>query len=215
MSDLADWELCCEKWLTTSKDSPAQHDTAHDLSHIKRVVGNAKKLAKSSAANLAIVIPAAWLHDCVSVAKDSPLRSQASSLSAKAAIEFLQLHGYHDDWLKSIEHAIAAHSFSAGIEPETLEAKIVQDADRLDALGAIGIARCLQTGVAMGSVLYDVDDPFAENRQAKDRISIIDHFYTKLLTLADTMKTAAGREEAELRTVFMRDYLSQLRRELY
>ena len=214
MSDLADWELRCEKWLTTSEESPAQHDTAHDLSHIKRVVGNAKKLAKSSAANLAIVIPAAWLHDCVSVAKDSSLRSQASSLSAKAAIEFLQTHGYHDDWLNDIEHAIAAHSFSAGIEPKTLEAKIVQDADRLDALGAIGIARCLQTGVAMGSVLYDVDDPFAENRQAEDRISIIDHFYTKLLTLAETMKTAAGREEAELRTTFMRAYLHQLSLEI-
>ena len=214
MFDLVDWELRCKTWLTTSDRSNANHDAAHDLSHVQRVVSNAKKLAQSSNANLAVVIPAAWLHDCVSVAKDSPLRSQASSLAAKAACEFLQNQKYPAAWLKDIEHAIVAHSFSAGIEPETLEAKIVQDADRLDALGAIGIARCLQTGTAMGSKLYDVEDPFAEARQAEDGISIIDHFYTKLLTLADTMKTAAGRKEAELRTAFMQSYLVQLRREL-
>ncbi|MDB4766617.1 HD domain-containing protein [bacterium] len=210
MFDPVDWEPRFEAWLNELEEG----DAAHGISHIKRVVANAKKLAQSSDANFAIIIPAAWLHDCVCVAKDSPLRSQASSLAAKAARDFLETSGYPTDWLNEIEHAITAHSFSAGIDPQTLEAKIVQDADRLDALGAIGIARCLQTGTAMGSVLYDADDPFAENRQAEDRISIIDHFYTKLLSLADTMKTAAGREEAKFRTVFMRDYLDQLRREL-
>ena len=214
MLDLAAWELRCEKWLTSVDGSHANHDAAHDLTHIKRVVANAKKLADLSNAQLAVVIPAAWLHDCVHIAKDSSLRPQASSLAAKAAISFLQTQEYPAAWLKDIGHAIAAHSFSAGIEPETLEAKIVQDADRLDALGAIGIARCIQTGTAMGSVLYDVDDPFAEARQTEDRISIIDHFYTKLLTLANTMKTAAGRDEAKLRTALMQAYLDQLRQEI-
>jgi len=210
MLSQSDWEHKFEAWLHSNNIG----DAAHGLDHIKRVVANAKRLAESSTANLAVVIPAAWLHDCVSVAKDSDSRSQASSLAAMDARKFLMCSDYPTQWLDAIEHAIASHSFSAGMSPETLEAKIVQDADRLDALGAIGIARCLQTGTSMGSVLYDLDDPFADNRVADDRVSTIDHFHTKLLTLADTMQTDAGRSEAHRRTEFMRQYLKQLRREI-
>ena len=210
MTNLSDWESQFEAWLTT-KDTG---DAAHGLDHVKRVVANAKRLAGASDANLSVVVPAAWLHDCVSVAKDSDLRSQASALAAKEAREFLASADYPDQWLDAIAHAIESHSFSAGIHPETLEAKIVQDADRLDALGAIGIARCLQTGTAMGSVLYFSDDPFADDRVADDGVSTIDHFYTKLLTLADTMQTEAGRAEANRRSEFMQQYLQQLRREI-
>ncbi|MDZ7631629.1 MAG: hypothetical protein U5K74_09845 [Gemmatimonadaceae bacterium] len=101
-----------------------------------------------------------------------------------------------------------------GSHPVTSEARVVQDADRLDALGAIGIARCLMLGGQLGRVLYDVDDPFAEHRAPDDRVSSIDHFYTKLLTLADTMQTASGRREAARRTAYMRGYLDQLRSEI-
>ena len=208
--ELSDWELQFEDWLET-KDAG---DAAHGLDHIKRVVANAKRLADASEAEPFVVVPAAWLHDCVSVAKDSELRSQASALAAKQAREFLEQSGYPDQWLDAIGHAIEAHSFSAGIHPETLEAQIVQDADRLDALGAIGIARCLQTGTAMGSILYYSDDPFADDRVADDKVSTIDHFYTKLLTLADTMQTKVGRSEANRRTDFMKRYLQQLRWEI-
>lgn len=210
MTNLDDWEIEFEAWLKSTSGG----DAAHGLDHIYRVVANAKRLAESAAANLSVVVPAAWLHDCVSVAKDSDLRSQASSLAATEAKQFLARAGYPSQCLEAIEHAIAAHSFSAGIPAETLEAKIVQDADRLDALGAIGIARCLQTGTAMGSVLYQLDDPFADDRVAADAVSTIDHFYTKLLTLADTMQTEAGRAEANRRTEFMHQYLQQLRREI-
>jgi uncharacterized protein len=209
--ELGDWEIQFEAWLK-AKDLG---DAAHGLDHVKRVVANAKRLAKAAEANLSVVIPAAWLHDCVSVAKDSELRSQASALAAKAAREFLVLSDYPNQWLDAVEHAIESHSFSAGIHPETLEAKIVQDADRLDALGAIGIARCLQTGTSLGSVLYCADDPFADDRAADDGVSTLDHFYTKLLTLADTMQTDAGRTEADRRTEFMQQYLRQLRREIH
>ncbi len=210
MPKLSDWEIQFEAWLKT-KDAG---DAAHGLDHVKRVVANAKRLAAAAEAELFVVVPAAWLHDCVSVAKDSELRSQASTTAAKQAREFLDQSGYPNQWFEAIAHAIEAHSFSAGIAPETLEAKIVQDADRLDALGAIGIARCLQTGTAMGSALYDSTDPFADDRIADDGVSTIDHFYTKLLTLAGTMQTEAGRQEANRRTEFMQQYLQQLRREI-
>lgn len=189
-------------------------DAAHDLAHVERVVNNARQLAETESAEMAIVIPAAWLHDCVAVAKDSPLRSQASRMAAEEAVLFLGKIGYPRRHLDAISHAIAAHSFSAAIPPETVEAKIVQDADRLDSLGAIGIARCLMTSVALQRQLYDPDEPFPIDREPDDMVSAVDHFYTKLLTLAGTMQTHAGRVEGEKRTEFMRAYLAQLGEEI-
>lgn len=189
-------------------------DPAHDISHVKRVVQNTLKLTETEHANLAVTIPAAWLHDCVSVAKDSPLRKQASKLAAVEAVRFLKSVNYPADLLPPIYHAIEAHSFSANLETETLEARIVQDADRLEAVGAIGLARCFLTGGSMGSVLYDPADPFAQDRALDDRGYTVDHFYSKLLGLQDTMKTEAGRAEAIKRTDYLKAFLQQLSAEI-
>jgi uncharacterized protein len=142
------------------------------------------------------------------------MRPQASKLAAKEAGEFLHNNQYPAEYIADIKHAIEAHSFSAQVKPNTLEAKIVQDADRLDAIGAIGIARCFMVGGALNTRLYDPQDPFAEMRNADDRVNVIDHFYIKLLKLADMMMTRAGKEEASKRTVFMYQYLDQLRQEI-
>jgi uncharacterized protein len=189
-------------------------DPAHDISHVKRVVQNTIRLTEAEHGNAEVTVPAAWLHDCVSVAKDSPLRNQASTLAAGEAVRFLQSVDYPDGLLPQIHHAIEAHSFSANIEAETLEAHIVQDADRLEAVGAIGITRCFLTGGAMGTPLYEPSDPFAQNRDADDRRYTLDHFYCKLLGLAQTMKTAAGRVEAIKRTDYMQKFLKQLGSEI-
>lgn len=189
-------------------------DPAHDLSHVTRVVQNTIELTDTENGLAEVTIPAAWLHDCVSVAKDSPLRKQASALAADEAVRFLQSLNYPSDLLPRIHHAITAHSFSANIPPQTLEAKIVQDADRLEALGAIGITRCFLTGGSMGTALYDPNDPFAKNREADDRQFTLDHFYCKLLGLAETMKTDAGKTEAIRRTRYMHSFLHQLGREI-
>ena len=192
----------------------ATADPAHDEQHIARVVATARRLAEAEGADPTIAIPAAWLHDCVTVAKDSPQRAEASRLAAAAATDFLAAIGYPVEALPGIAHAVEAHSFSAGIPPRTIEARVVQDADRLDALGAIGIARTLALGGARGAPLYATIEPFPHTRQPDDRASTIDHFYTKLLTLAGTMQTATGRAEAAARTAFMRDFLAQLGREI-
>lgn len=189
-------------------------DPAHDLSHVQRVVQNTVNLTKAENGNAAITIPAAWLHDCVSVAKNSPQRKQASQLAAKEAVRFLESVNYPNKFLASIYHAIEAHSFSANIDTGTLEARIVQDADRLEAVGAIGITRCFLTGGSMGTPLYEPGDPFAENREPNDRLYTLDHFYCKLLGLTETMKTEAGREEAIKRTRYMREFLQQLGEEI-
>lgn len=204
------WEPRFEQFLARGGAS----DAAHDLEHVRRVVASARALAREEGADLAVVLPAAWLHDCVIVPKDSPLRAMASAMAAQTAAEFLRDAGYPAGHLPAIQHAIEAHSFSAGVAPATIEAMVVQDADRLDALGAIGVARCLMLSAALGRRLYDPREPFPETRPPDDAENTIDHFYVKLLRLADRMHTAAGRAEARRRTAFMQDFLDQLRREL-
>ena len=135
--EMAVWELKFEQKLV---DQDLGNDPAHDLAHFRRVVKTAKMLTAEEGATLEVVVPAAWLHDLVNVPKNDPKRSLASRLSATAATEFLRSSGYPPEHLERIHHAIEAHSFSAKIEAKTLEARIVQDADRLDGLGAVGIA---------------------------------------------------------------------------
>jgi len=189
-------------------------DPAHDITHVQRVVQSTIQLTKTENGNAAVSVPAAWLHDCVSVAKDSPLRKQASKLAAQEAVRFLESVNYPQGLLAQIYHAIEAHSFSANLPAETLEARIVQDADRLEAVGAIGIARCFLTGGSMGTPLYEPSDPFAENRDLDDRSYTLDHFYCKLLGLVDTMKTEAGKAEAVKRTDYIKAFLKQLGAEI-
>ncbi len=208
--DLLAWQTQFANFL----ERQMADDAAHDQAHIQRVVKTAVQLASSEEADLNVVVPAAWLHDCVVVPKDSPQRSQASRLAAETAVSYLQSINYPAQYHADIAHAIEAHSFSAGIPTRTIEAKVVQDADRLDAIGAIGIARCFMVGNAMGTAIYSENDPFCVERQPKDRLFSVDHFYTKLFTLVETMKTKAGREEAERRTQFMRDFLAQLETEI-
>jgi len=184
------------------------------MAHLTRVVSTALRLAHEEGASLDVVMPAAWLHDCVHVPVTSPDRPRASVMAGDEAVALLTRVGYPAALFDAVHHAIAAHSFSAKITPRTVEAQVVQDADRLDAIGAIGIARCLMLGGQLGRVLYDPDDPFAEQRPPDDTVSSLDHFYTKLLTLAGTMQTASGKREAVRRTDFMTAYLQQLRSEI-
>ena len=189
-------------------------DPAHDMDHVRRVADMARALTVAEGARLEIVLPAAWLHDCVLLPKTSPQRARASTLAAEAAGEFLRLSGYPPSLIPAVEHAIVAHSFSAGIAPRTLEAKVVQDADRLDAIGAIGIARCLLLGGAQRKPLFDSAQPFPDQRPPDDTSNVLDHFYVKLLRLAELMQTASARAEAQQRTQFMQQFLAQLRREI-
>jgi uncharacterized protein len=116
--------------------------------------------------------------------------------------------------IPAVAHAIAAHSFSAAIPPNTLEAEILQDADRLEALGAIGIARMFHVGGAMGGLLFNAEDPMALHRPLDDKRFSLDHLEVKLFPIAETMRTAPGREMALSRVEWMRSFRSRLLREL-
>lgn len=194
-------------------------DPAHDLLHLERVVATAKRIAAAEGADLRVVVPAAWLHDYVVVPKDDPRRAQASQLAAVEACAYLKAIGYcaaqlDASLLDAIGHAIEAHSFSANIAPQTLEAKVVQDADRLDGIGAIGIARCFACAGTMNRPFYSALDPFCTTREPDDALFTIDHFYAKLFKTAASMQTAAGKKEAEKRVEVMRRYLGELGEEI-
>ncbi|MEM1116446.1 MAG: HD domain-containing protein [Bacteroidota bacterium] len=211
-AELAGWSARCEAFVRERMAG----DAAHDLAHVRRVVAWARRLGAAEHADLRVVLPAAWLHDIVTVSKSHPDRARASQIAAEAASGWLREHGFPETLVPEVAHAIEAHSFSAGIEPRTVEARVVQDADRLDALGAIGIARCYATAAALGSQITHPDDPVpgeAPGRDLDDRRYATDHFYVKLLRLPATMRTEAGRAEAERRADTMRAFLDALARE--
>ena len=189
-------------------------DPAHDLLHFKRVVKTARELCHAEGAKLEVVLPAAWLHDFVLIPKNDPRRSQASRLSADAALVFLKQIRYPEIYLDEIAHAITAHSFSARIEAQTLEAKVVQDADRLDGLGAIGIARCFATAGILKRPFYADNDPFCDERNPDDQKFTVDHFFAKLFKTAETLQTASGRKCGAERVAAMRAFLRDLRSEI-
>lgn len=206
-------EKTFREYITLEVDT--QHsDPSHDVAHVERVVYWARKMAISSAAKLEVVIPAAYLHDCVYISKTDPRRSQASRLSADRAVELLGQWKYPAEFFNSIHHAISAHSFSAKIPAESLEAKIVQDADRLDALGAVGIMRAYTMGGIKSRPLFSMTDTFCKNRPPNDQHNTLDHFYTKLLGLADTLHTPMAREEGRRRLKIMDHFLEALQYEL-
>ena len=196
-----------------------EQDPAHDLAHLDRVWTNAHRIARNengdkSDADLRVLMAAAYLHDLVNLPKDAPNRAEASTLSAQQAEPILRELGFADAEIKATQHAIAAHSYSAGIPAQSAEAHILRDADRLDALGAIGIARTFIVAGSMGRAVYDPADPFAAARDLDDQSWSIDHWHLKLLQLPGEMVTAKGREIAEKRARLMLAYLEQLAKEI-
>lgn len=205
MQDADFQRILLDNWQT-------QPDPSHDLGHVSRVVKNARLIAKTEGGDLDVLIPAAWLHDIVNVPKNHPDRAKASVMAADVAVQKLTEAAYTYR-LDAIHHAIAAHSFSAAITPSTLEAKILQDADRLDALGAIGIARTFAVSGQLGRALFDSIDPLALNRAPDDRAYALDHFQVKLFKVAETLQTATARSLAAQRVAFMHQFASQINAE--
>lgn len=183
-------------------------DGSHDIAHILRVFRNAMRIHESEGGDGEVLAAAVLLHDCVAVEKNSPLRNQASRLAAEKASGILAAFGWSRQAIEAVAHAITTHSFSANIAPETIEAKILQDADRLDAIGMVGAARCFYIAGRMASGLYDPVDPLAKERPLDDKRFAIDHFEVKLFRLAEGFQTESGRQfaaERHRRLVEIRD----------
>lgn len=190
------------------------NDPAHDFEHVMRVYHNAQKIVKKEKANLKLVLSAALLHDIVSYPKSSK-RSKLSSIdSAKKSKLILKKYDFTVEEITVVSDAIKEHSFSQNKIPQTLEGKILQDADRLDALGAIGIARVFATSGSLSRSFYNINDPFCNKRNPDDDIWAVDHFFNKLLKLQSLMNTKSGKIEAKKRTKVLKIFLKQFKSEI-
>lgn len=211
--DLSTWQQQIEVWFDKHYNGG---DASHDIAHFRRVWHSARQIASGESVDLTVVLFASYFHDLVSLPKNHPDRAHSSVLSAERTRQILarDFPLFPSERHAAVAHAIEAHSFSARIDPQTLEAKIVQDADRLEALGAIGLARVFAVSGAMNTALFDADDPFADYRALDDKAYALDHFQTKLLRLPETMQTAKGREMAQRNADFLVHFMAKLSAEL-
>ena len=190
------------------------NDPAHDFDHIMRVYKNAQQIIKKEKVNETLVLSAVLLHDVVSFPKSDKHSKNSSIESAKKAKTILKKYDFTSDEITIVCDAIYEHSFSQKKIPKTIEGKILQDADRLDALGAIGIARVFATGGSLRRPFYNLDDPFCKKRIPDDQTWTLDHFFEKLLKLEFLMNTKSGKIEAKKRTNILKDFLKQLKHEI-
>jgi uncharacterized protein len=192
-----------------------QNDPAHDFDHIMRVYKNAQQLCKKEKANEKLVLSSVLLHDIVSYPKSDKRSKFSSKESANKAREILsKMDDYSLSEIDVICDAILNHSYSRGKTPNSLEGKILQDADRLDAIGAIGIARVFAVGGSEKRPFYNLDDPFCKNRIPDDKIWTLDHFYQKLLKLDALMNTKSAKIEAKRRTKILKSFILDLKKEI-
>ena len=176
--------------------------TGHDYFHIERVVTNAKKILETENADSFLVELAAWTHDI----GDYKLHGGVDK-SEELIREFLEsIHVEEESILKVLE-IVSQVSFSKGNKPTTIEAEIVQDADRLDAIGAVGIARCFAYGGSVGNILYN---PYDNSKDA----SSVQHFYDKLFRLKELMNTKTAKEIALKRHQYMENFIEEFYQEV-
>ncbi len=200
-----------EYWV---KQKLSSVDAGHDWWHAVRVRNNALKIAEKEGGNIQVIEPAALIHDLVDDKFFNP------AVAEKEIVEKLKSLSFNSKDIDHIRDIIISMSFSKELDGksfDSLEFRIVQDADRLDAIGAIGIARTFSYGGQKGREFYNPEIPFEEvsskQQYRNSATPTINHFYEKLLKLKDLMKTATGKTMAEERHSFMERYLEQFFRE--
>ena len=193
------------------------NEPAHDFFHVERVVANVMSIARGEAVSAeveAAAATAALLHELFTLPKNHPDSARAGDRCAEKARELLEGEGA-PPWLAlPVCAAIRDHSFSKGALPDAVESRVLQDADRLDALGAIGLARMWATCADMKRPFYAPEDPFCASRAPDEKRWGLDHVFTKLLRIGGRLHTETARAMAEPRVAFLREYVDQLRREL-
>ena len=195
-------------------------DIAHDSLHVLRVYRWAVRLAPEAGADADLTGAAALVHDLVNIPKEDRARPLGSERSAIASQGLLRDSGYSVMEVTEIVEAVRTCSWSRGMAPTNPIGAALQDADRIDALGAVGIARTFATAQAMASRgqpsrFYDPADPMgATGRMLDDRRQPIDHFHIKLLKLAETMHTETGRAEGARRHMRMVAFLNDFEAEI-
>ncbi|SHH69595.1 HD domain-containing protein [Clostridium grantii] len=207
-----DKNLIIEKTKAFVKEKLDGEGTGHDWWHILRVYKSAVFIAKKENANIFVVELAALLHDIA----DWKFHDGNSNIGAEISSKWLESIGVDSIYIDQICTIIKTLSFKGGTVDSTqytIEGKVVQDADRLDAIGAIGIARTFAYGGNKNREMYNPSIPpksFNDFNQYKDaKNTTVNHFYEKLLKLKDLMNTSSGKEIAKKRHEFMENYLTE------
>ena len=209
MDALKKWKETFEEYLYANPLC----DGSHNIGHFKRVWKSAINIMPPEADKL-VVLAASYFHDIISYPKNHPESSRSSIDAAMKAEEILEKMNFPKEKIENVKHCIEAHSFSANIIPETIEAKIIQDSDRMESLGAIGLARTFYVAGRLGSEMFNDNDPLGLNRELDDKKYALDHFKVKLLKLPATMHTKSGKTEAEKRAKVLINFTRDLQQEL-
>ena len=211
-----DKELIINKTKEYIRERMEGEATGHDWWHVLRVYKTSKYIGSKENADMFVVELAALLHDI----SDWKFNNGDSSVGAKLASQWLKTLDVEEGVISKIADIIKTLSFKGGTQSsyqQTIEGKVVQDADRLDAIGAIGIARTFAYGGFKGREIYSPDlspetySDFEEYKNSKG--TTINHFYEKLLLLKDLMNTETGKTIAKQRHEFMESYLTQFYKE--
>ena len=210
-----------EETIIFVKETLKNAEGGHDWFHIERVFNNTMLIAKGEDANLLVVSLGALLHDIA----DAKFNDGDESLGPKMAENFLLSLKVPKRTINHVTNIIKYSSFKAGLNDGKMKKKlftskelqVVQDADRLDAIGAIGIARAFNYGGFKNRALYDPSIPpnleMSKEEYKKSKAPTLNHFYEKLLLLKDKMNTATGKRLAQQRHQYMIDFLEQFYQE--
>ncbi len=202
-----------EKKITDYAKSQFTVDaTGHDWGHVERVCRMATYLGEREGADQDIVIISALLHD-IGLADEIKLGVDHSDRSASMAESYLRSIDFEKNKTERIVEAIRCHRYGKRLIPQTVEGKILQDADRLDAIGAIGIARAFAYGGARGAPIYDAEEK-AENYDPFKVKSTMTHFQEKLLKIKDSLHTPSAKEIGEGRHQFLLQYIDEFYKEI-
>ncbi|MFA6437379.1 MAG: HD domain-containing protein [Candidatus Paceibacterota bacterium] len=203
------------KLINIAKDKITNHDRSHDFYHALRVLNNAEGIVEYEGGDLDIIVPAALFHDIVCYQKNHPKSNDSSEESAETTKEILEnIDEFPRKKIGTVFEAINQCSFSKSINPNTLEAKILQDADRLEATGAISIMRTFSSTGQMERPFYHPTDPFCRLRKPDSKKQALDLFYSRLLVVQDRMHTKYAKKLAKKRTKFLKQFLKELAWEL-
>jgi uncharacterized protein len=200
--------------INIAKEKISNTDVSHDFEHALRVLINAEMITKEEKADFDIIVPAALFHDLIVYPKDHPEKHKSQEESAELTEKILNKIPEFPKKIKKIKTCILECSFSKGIIPKLLESKILQDADGLEATGAISIMRTYSSTGQMKRPFYNSRDPFCKNREADSTEFALDLFYTRLLKVEARMHTKKAKEIAKRRTNFLRQFLKELELEL-
>ena len=201
--------------INIAKEKISDTDVSHDFEHALRVLFNAERIAKKEGGDFDIIVPAALFHDLIAYPKDHPDRHKSQEESAIATEKILNdFNSFPKKKIDKIKTCITECSFSKGIVPKLLESKILQDADGLEATGAISIMRTYSSAGQMKRPFYNSDDPFCKNRKVDTSKFALDLFYERLLIVVERMHTKTAKRIAQRRTEFLINFLEELKLEL-